>query len=510
MVPAPMMQQAAPPVPVPAPEAPPVPPPMLQQAAAPPPAPMQETPAVPPPKPPAPAPAVAPPAPAPAVPPPAPAPAVAPPAPAPAVPPPVPAFETVRFAVPEGVSSGAKLSVTAPSGRAVTVFVPPGAVAGQMMQAKVPVSNVPAKVPTPQAAAKRPLTDEEIAAKEAATLAKRAKKEEEEAKRQAREQKKAEKEAKAAEKEAKAAEKAEARAAKAAKKEAKANMPKKPKSSYLIFAEEARDVIKAEQPELSMTGLAKVMGERWRALSEEVRQGYVAKHVVDRERYEAEMKAAGLPLVAPKEPKPRKEPKEKKVKKQPARKRKKGPATDGDDDEEEEMEEEEEEEEGEEEEEIAWYVPEGYTVQEAAPTAGELDFAAEEAAEGDVLLGRRLLYRWEGVGWCEGVVEERNRDERFKLGGDFVNFWVSTHAQRTHGHARTANTRTANTCTPTHARSCTPLRTPPRCTTSWTRICRGTCWSWRTTRLGRTHPPTRGCSSPRSKATRPRRARSAR
>ena len=28
------------------------------------------------------------------------------------------------------------------------------------------------------------------------------------------------------------------------------------------------------------------------------------------------------------------------------------------------------------------------------------------------------------VGWVEGVIEERNTNPRFKLDGDFVNFWV--------------------------------------------------------------------------------------
>jgi hypothetical protein len=28
------------------------------------------------------------------------------------------------------------------------------------------------------------------------------------------------------------------------------------------------------------------------------------------------------------------------------------------------------------------------------------------------------------VGWCEGVIEERNSEKRFKLGSDYVNFWV--------------------------------------------------------------------------------------
>jgi len=549
---------AAAPPPAPAPEAPPVPPPTMQEAVAPPPEPMQEAPPAPPPMmapgqeaaAPAPVP-VAPPVPPPmmqqaAAPPPVPAqaaPPVPPPKPVAPAPAALPAFETVKFTIPEGVSAGQKLSVTAPSGRACTVVVPEGVVAGQLMQAKVPVVGVVKAPAAPPA--KRPMTDEEIAAKEEATLAKRAKKEESEAK-------KAEKAAKVAEAEAKKAEKAEAKAAKAAAKEAKANMPKKPKSSYIFFSEEARASIKAEQPELTMTGLAKVTGERWRGLPDEIREGYVAKSVVDRERYEAEMKAAGLPLTAPKEKKPRapKEKKEKKAKKQPKGKKRKKASADGEDDEEESGPEDEEEEEEEElEEEIAWYVPEGYTVQEAAPAEEELGFVPpeeEDFAPGDALVRlplpypphpfrcscpvpvgaytptlpsggqveRRLLYYWEGVGWCQGVIEERNKDARFKLGADHVNFWVRNAAPT--ATTTTATRRTPHApihTTPHHATVrllvAVPRRDTPaalaarRCTTRWTRTCRATCSRRRTTPSARTRRPTRGCCSAPSRATRP-------
>ena len=70
---------------------------------------------------------------------------------------------------------------------------------------------------------------------------------------------------------------------------------------------------------------------------------------------------------------------------------------------------------------VEWGVPEGYTVQSEKPTAEQLAF---ENDAGDALVGRHLMYNWDGVGWCEGVIEQRNTDKRFKLGTDFVNFWV--------------------------------------------------------------------------------------
>ena len=77
---------------------------------------------------------------------------------------------------------------------------------------------------------------------------------------------------------------------------------------------------------------------------------------------------------------------------------------------------------------IEWYVPEGFAVQEKPPTSAELAFVSGVSAAGDALVGRRMLFHWEGVGWCEGVIQERNRDSRYRiskeLGADKVNFRV--------------------------------------------------------------------------------------
>ena len=219
----------------------------------------------------------------------------------------------------------------------------------------------------------------------------------------------AEKLRKAAEKDAEKARakarKAEAKAAKEAADAAKAKMPKKPRSSYIFFCDEQRDKIKATNPDKSMPELARLQGELWKALSDAERQVYIDRATDDRIRYEHEMAEAGLPLVRERQPRAQK------PKDRPARKRQKVVS-------------EQEEEEEEEEEYIEWYIPEGFTVQEEAPTAEELAFDQNTSAAGDTLVGRRMLFLWEGVGWCEGVIEERNRDERFMLGDDHINFWV--------------------------------------------------------------------------------------
>ena len=56
------------------------------------------------------------------------------------------------------------------------------------------------------------------------------------------------------------------------KKEAR---PKRPMSSYLCFCNATRPSIKAESPDLSMTDIAKVLGQRWKAVAQKDRKKYV-------------------------------------------------------------------------------------------------------------------------------------------------------------------------------------------------------------------------------------------
>ena len=66
-------------------------------------------------------------------------------------------------------------------------------------------------------------------------------------------------------------------------------------------------------------------------------------------------------------------------------------------------------------------MPSGFQVAKVPPTAEQLTFANEE---GDALVGRHIMFNWDEVGWCEGIVDERNTDEKSKIGKDFVNFLV--------------------------------------------------------------------------------------
>ena len=55
------------------------------------------------------------------------------------------------------------------------------------------------------------------------------------------------------------------------------------------------------------------------------------------------------------------------------------------------------------------------------PTPEQLEFGN---AAGDALVGRQVLYNWEGVGWCTGVIESRNKSAAKRVGGQPVNFLV--------------------------------------------------------------------------------------
>ncbi len=69
-------------------------------------------------------------------------------------------------------------------------------------------------------------------------------------------------------------------------------------------------------------------------------------------------------------------------------------------------------------------MPEGYTVAGQPPTAAQLEFGSEA---GDALVGKHILFHWEGVGWCEGVIDSRNTDASLLMDeetGDVVNFVV--------------------------------------------------------------------------------------
>lgn len=62
-------------------------------------------------------------------------------------------------------------------------------------------------------------------------------------------------------------------------------------SAYMFFANENRDVVRAEHPDITFGQVGKLLGERWKALSEKDRVPYEAKAAADKKRYEQEKAA---------------------------------------------------------------------------------------------------------------------------------------------------------------------------------------------------------------------------
>lgn len=75
------------------------------------------------------------------------------------------------------------------------------------------------------------------------------------------------------------------------KKKKDPNAPKRGLSAYMFFANEQRDKVREENPGIKFGEVGKLLGEKWKSLSEKQRAPYAAKAEVDKKRYE-EQKAA--------------------------------------------------------------------------------------------------------------------------------------------------------------------------------------------------------------------------
>lgn len=67
------------------------------------------------------------------------------------------------------------------------------------------------------------------------------------------------------------------------------NAPKRPMSAYMFFSAKKRPEIKHAQPDLKMTEISKVLGQRWKEVSPESKAKYNKKAEKDKERYNLEM-----------------------------------------------------------------------------------------------------------------------------------------------------------------------------------------------------------------------------
>ncbi|KAJ4295788.1 Non-histone chromosomal protein 6 [Collariella sp. IMI 366227] len=69
------------------------------------------------------------------------------------------------------------------------------------------------------------------------------------------------------------------------------NAPKRGLSAYMFFANEQRENVREENPGVSFGQVGKLLGERWKALSDKQRAPYEAKAAADKKRYEDEKQA---------------------------------------------------------------------------------------------------------------------------------------------------------------------------------------------------------------------------
>lgn len=64
--------------------------------------------------------------------------------------------------------------------------------------------------------------------------------------------------------------------------------PKRSLSAYMFFANENRDIIRAENPGIAFGQVGKLLGEKWKAMGAEEKTPYETKAEADKKRYEKE------------------------------------------------------------------------------------------------------------------------------------------------------------------------------------------------------------------------------
>ncbi|KAJ5239515.1 Non-histone chromosomal protein 6 [Penicillium chermesinum] len=66
------------------------------------------------------------------------------------------------------------------------------------------------------------------------------------------------------------------------------NAPKRGLSAYMFFANDNRDKVREENPGISFGQVGKMLGDKWKALSDSERKPYDEKAAADKKRYEEE------------------------------------------------------------------------------------------------------------------------------------------------------------------------------------------------------------------------------
>ncbi|KAF4550960.1 Non-histone chromosomal protein 6 [Elsinoe fawcettii] len=82
-----------------------------------------------------------------------------------------------------------------------------------------------------------------------------------------------------------------AKADKGGKRKKDPNAPKRGLSAYMFFANEQRDKVREDNPGIKFGEVGRMLGDKWKQLSEKQKAPYEAKAAADKKRYE-DQKAA--------------------------------------------------------------------------------------------------------------------------------------------------------------------------------------------------------------------------
>ncbi|KAL4916281.1 high mobility group box domain-containing protein [Aspergillus aurantiobrunneus] len=69
------------------------------------------------------------------------------------------------------------------------------------------------------------------------------------------------------------------------------NAPKRGLSAYMFFANDNREKVREENPGITFGQVGKMLGEKWKSLSDKDRKPYEDKAAADKKRYEDEKAA---------------------------------------------------------------------------------------------------------------------------------------------------------------------------------------------------------------------------
>lgn len=75
---------------------------------------------------------------------------------------------------------------------------------------------------------------------------------------------------------------------KSSRKKKDPNAPKRSLSAYMFFANENRDIVRAENPGITFGQVGKMLGDKWKAMTPTDKEPYESKAAADKKRYEKE------------------------------------------------------------------------------------------------------------------------------------------------------------------------------------------------------------------------------